>query len=248
VRSRFVVARAAFVATFALVVVGAIPRVMAQPPATAGPAQPPATAGTALVLQRYADALATIARPANMVFEITVDQSGIHNFDETHRIYRSGLHERDETLALAGTSLKIPLVRVRENAYKYDVLTLAPKPAEYVFKYSGMRVVAGRTVYAFRTDSALPSSFAVTDVLIDGQHFLPTVIAFVSTGNGMKGKGRVTFAPSGHYWVARDVSVTATSATGKVARERIVWSKYRFPESLPASTFSAPKPVATDLP
>jgi len=239
VRLRSLVAAAAFVATFALVAFFATPRLMAQP----SPA-----ADAALILQRYADALASLARPANMVFEITVDQSGIHNFDETHRIYRSGLHERDETLGLAGTSLKIPLVRVRDNAYKYEVLTLAPKPAEYVFKYTGMRVVAGRTVYAFRTDSVLPSSFAATDVLIDGQRFLPAVIAFVSSGNGMNGKGRITFGPSGRYWVARDVSVSATSPTGKVARERIVWSKYRFPESLPASTFSAPKPVATDLP
>lgn len=201
------------------------------------------------MIERYADALAALPRPANMVFEFTVDQSGMHNFDETHRVYRSGLHERDETLALAGTSLKIPLVRVvRDNAYKYDVLTLAPKPAEYVFTYSGVRIVAGRTVYAFRTQSVLKASFAVTDVLIDGRRFLPAVIAFTSSGSGMIGKGRITFGPSGRYWVARDVSVTATSARGKVARERIAWSKYRFPESLPASTFSAPKPIASEAP
>lgn len=212
-------------------------------------AQPPPAAGSALVIERYADALAALPRPVNMVFEFTVDQSGMHNFDETHRVYRSGLHERDETLALAGASLKIPIVRVvRDNAYRYDVLTLAPKPAEYVFAYSGVRIVAGRTVYAFRTQSVLKGSFAVTDVLIDGQRFLPAVIAFTSAGSGMTGKGRITFGPSGRYWVARDVAVTATSPRGKVARERIAWSKYRFPDSLPASTFSAPKPVATEIP
>lgn len=210
-------------------------------------AQPARQVGKGTVIERYADALAAVARPKNMVFEFTVEQSGAHNFDETHRIYRSGLHERDETLALAGTALKIPIVRVApDNAYKYDVLTLSPKPAEYVFTYSGVRVVNGRTVYAFRTKPVAQSSFAVSDVLIDGQRFLPLVIAFTSVGRGMKGKGRITFGPSGPYWVARDVSVAATAADGKETRERIVWSKYRFPDSLPASTFSAPKPIATE--
>lgn len=201
------------------------------------------------IIERYADALAALNQPDNMVFEFTVDQSGAHNFDETHRIYRSGRHERDETLALAGTPLKLPLVRIAgENAYPYDVLRLAPKPAEYAFAFNGTRVVAGRGVYAFRTAPITPGAFAVSDVLIDEQHLLPVVIAFTSSNRGLKGKGRVTFGPAGRYWVARDVSVHAYGADGKETREHIVWSKYRFPASLPASTFSAPKPLATALP
>lgn len=199
------------------------------------------------VIERYADALATLPRPENMIFEFSVEQSGLHNLDEKHRVYRRGVHERDETLAVGGVKLKVPLVRIApDNAYKYDVLTLAPKPAEYTFVYAGLRVVNGRNVYAFHAQPALTGPFAASDVLIDAVRFLPVVIAFNSAGGGLKAKGRVTFGPQGTYWVAREASVTATGRV-KDARERIVWSHYRFPETLPDSTFSAPRPVATAL-
>lgn len=200
------------------------------------------------IIQRYADALAALARPENVVFEYTVEQSGPQNLDQTHRVYRSGLRERDETLSADGIALKIPAVRIVPNsAYKYDVLALAPKPAEYIFVYGGARIVAGRAAYAFHTNPALAGPFAVNDVLIDAHRFLPLAIAFTSVGSGIKGKGRIAFVPVSRYWVAREVTVSAKRGTKEV-RERIVWSKYRFPEALPASTFSAPHPVATASP
>jgi len=199
-------------------------------------------------MERYADALAQLERPRAMIFEYSVEQSGLHNLEETHRIYRSGLRERDETLVADGLPLKLPSVRVVANsAYRYDVLALAPKPADYTFTYAGTRTVLGRKAYAFRTDPVSLSSFAVSDVLIDAQRYLPLVIAFASAGHGMKGKGRIEFMAAGPYWVAREASVSARS-TSKDARERIRWSKYRFPSSLPKSTFAQPHPVVSPAP
>jgi hypothetical protein len=203
---------------------------------------------SASVLGRYADALAKLPRPRAMIFEYTVEQSGLHSLEETHRIYRSGLRERDETLVAAGLPLKIPSVRVVPNsAYRYDVLALAPKPADYAFVYTGKRVALGRSVFAFRTTVVAAAPFAVSDVLIDAQRYLPLVIAFTSGSAAAKGKGRIAFGPSGKYWVARDISVSAR-AGNKDARERIRWAKYRFPDSLPESTFSQPRPLATEIP
>jgi hypothetical protein len=203
---------------------------------------------SATVIERYADALAKLERPKAMIFEYSVEQSGLHPLEETHRIYRSGLRERDETLVADGVALKIPAVRVVPNsAYKYDVLALAPKPADYTFVYTGKRTAFGRQVFAFRTNPVAASRFAVSDVLIDAQRYLPLVIAFSSASANVKGKGRVQFGASGRYWVAREASVSARAGK-KDARERIRWTRYRFPDSLPEATFAQPRPVATDVP
>jgi hypothetical protein len=216
------------------------------------PTLPPALlslpSAPAALMARYADALADLPRPPTMIFEYSVEQSGLHNLEETHRIYRSGLRERDETLVADGVPLKVPPVRIVPNsAYKYDVLALAPKPADYVFTYAGKRTVLGRQAYAFRTIPVALSSFAVSDVLIDAQRFLPLVIVFRSAAGGIKGKGRIEFMPTGQYWVAREATVSARTAS-KDARERIRWSKYRFPASLPQATFAQPRPLGSAAP
>jgi hypothetical protein len=203
---------------------------------------------SATVMERYADALAKLPRPPAMTFEYSVEQSGLHPLEETHRIYRSGLRERDETLVADGVPLKVPSVRiVRNSAYKYDLLALAPKPADYTFAYAGKRTVLGHKVYAFRTNPVSVSQYAVGDVLIDAQRSLPVVITFTSAAGGIKGKGRLEFMPSGLYWVVREASVSARAGT-KDVRERIRWTKYRFPDSLPESTFAPPRPPVTELP
>lgn len=211
-----------------------------------GAAPPGPAVEPAVVLQRYADALAMLERPAHITFEFSVEQVGLNNLEETHRVYRTGLRERDETLSAEGVALKTPAIRILPNsAYKYDVLTLAPKPADYKFVYDGRRTVAGRTVYAFATGAVNAAPFTVTNVLIDAVHFLPVVIAFKTRAGNATGVGRVVFAQAGHYWVAREASVSA-KVGAKAARERIVWSKYRFPGSLPASTFVAPRPAPSE--
>ena len=209
---------------------------------------PPLPSLGATVMERYADALANLPRPPAMIFEYSVEQSGLHNLEETHRVYRSGLRERDETLVADGVSLKIPSVRiVPYSAYKYDLLALAPKPADYTFAYAGRRTVLGRRVYAFRTTPVSAAPFAIGDVLIDAQRYLPVVITFTSVASGIKGKGRLEFMASGRYWVVREASVSARAGS-KDARERIRWTKYRFPDSLPESTFAQPRPLATEIP
>lgn len=211
----------------------------------AAPSEPPAVE-PAVVLQRYADALAELERPASMTFEFSVEQVGLNNLEETHRVYRAGLRERDETLSADGVALKTPAIRILPNsAYKYDVLTLAPKPADYKFVYGGRRKASGRTVYAFETAATNAGPFTVTNVLIDALHFLPVVITFTTKANNASGSGRVVFSQSGRYWLAREATVSA-KVGAKDARERIVWSRYRFPTSLPASTFVAPRPAPSE--
>jgi hypothetical protein len=213
----------------------------------AAPPEPPVVE-PAVVLQRYADALASLARPARMIFEFSVEQVGLNNLEETHRVYRAGLRERDETLSTDGVAVKTPAIRILPNsAYKYDVLTLAPKPADYKFVYSGRRRVAGRMVYEFMTASVNAGPFAVTNVSIDAVHFLPVAIGFKSNASNASGTGKVTFAQSGRYWMAREATISA-KVGAKNARERIVWSQYRFPASLPASTFVAPQPAPSETP
>ncbi len=210
----------------------------------AAPAQSPPPAA---ILQRYADALAGLPRPAYVIFEISVEQSGVYNIEQTHRIYRNQTRERDEMLSTEGTKLKIPAVRIGASPYHYDVTRLAPRPGEYTFAFAGMRQLEGRPAYAFRTTSMATAAYAATSVWIDTQRFLPLAIEFHTVAGTTRGAGRITFRPLGPYWVARDVTLTADVA-GKVARERITWTTYRFPERLPPSTFAPPRPVETVAP
>jgi len=214
---------------------------------TLGAAAPPDLPAAA-VLQRYADALVTLPRPANVIFEYSLEQVGLRDIAETHRVYRHGLRERDETLTREGVNVKAHEVHVNPNRRDpYDVLAVAPKPAEYAFTYSGRRKANGRAVYAFRTTQLVPAPFSVTDVLIDAERFLPSVIAFTTASAGAQGKGRLAFGPVRTYWIVREVTVGA-KAGGKIARERMLWTRYRFPASLPRSTFSEPRPLPTPTP
>jgi hypothetical protein len=81
---------------------------------------------------------------------------------------------------------------------------------------------------------------------IDGTSFLPSEIRFKSASGSMNGTGAVTFSRSGKYWVPVTASVQATVA-GKPARERITFSAYQFPRSLPKSTFQSPRPLPTPV-
>jgi hypothetical protein len=203
----------------------------------------------AVVLQRYAEALGKLERPPYAIFEYSVEQSGARDIEQTHRVYRDATHERDETLSVDGTRLKTPSVRVAQREYVYDAAKLAPKGGDYNFTFAGVRQLDGRTVYAFKTERADAATFAVSGVWIDARRFLPALIGFHSAGGALKGNGRITFAPQGPYWLTREAAVSARMPNGKIARERIEWSKYAFPTSLPPSTFSAPHaPVPESAP
>ena len=88
----------------------------------------------------------------------------------------------------------------------------------------------------------------MTRVDVDVEHFLPRTLYFHSVNGATKGTGRVSYAPQETYWLPREASVEAKTAAGKSARERITWSKFGFPVSLPKSTFSQPHPQESAAP
>jgi hypothetical protein len=85
----------------------------------------------------------------------------------------------------------------------------------------------------------------LTDITIDGLTFLPSRIGFRTASND--GRGAVIFAKSGPFWVADSATASARVAGG-VAHERLTFSNWRFPASLPASTFASARPLATVAP
>ena len=212
-------------------------------PTVAAPLEP------ATVLARYGDALAALRSPPAVSFEFSVEQLGVHNIEESHRVYRSGSKERDETLSIDGYPLKNPAVRIFLNrGYRYDVASLAPKPEAYDFSFSGVLRTGDHYAYSFATQPHAPASFAVTGVTIDGRSFLPSVVRFHASGGNAHASGRLHLVGSHGYWVVSEATADARLADGKLAHERIVWSNYRFPESLPTSTFKAPAPAELSAP
>jgi len=204
----------------------------------------PASAATALppevALIRYVRALETIPVPTTLSFQYTVEQFGGHDLQQTHRVYRSGADERDETLVIDGEKVVPPQVRVyhgRRN--RYSITNIAPRAEAYDFRYVGPRTVGLHVNYVFQTTPKVPGPFAVTQIEIDGLKFLPAVVQFRTEERGVAGNGSIAFAPSGVYWVPTSVNASARDATRSV-RERIVFSAYDFPSVLPPGTFGGP--------
>ena len=122
-------------------------------------------------------------------------------------------------------------MRVFEAPDRYDVNRLAPKPGDYTFTFASRGIVEGRAVYTFRSDIQKLAAFAVTRIDVDAEHYLPRTLYFHSVNGATKGTGRVSYAPQSRYWLPREASVEARTASGKNARERITWSKFGFPEA-----------------
>lgn len=195
----------------------------------------------ALVLASYATALATLRRPKSMAFEFTISQLGLHDMEQSHRAYRSGSSERDETLVVDGHPQLLVQI-ITNHTYRYDIGSVAPNPRAYAFTYTDAVRSSGGYTYVFRTVPRAKAVFAVSEIEIDGRTFLPAIVRFRVAGGGARGSGELLFGRSDIYWVIREATVTARLRDGKTARERIVWTKYRFPSSLPRSTFEVPKP------
>jgi hypothetical protein len=209
--------------------------------ATAAPVLPPPA-----VVANYEIALAGLVEPRVFAVEYAMQQTGARALDQTHRIFRSGTDERDETLAVNGTRSKYPVVRVfHRRPYRYTVAALAPKPSAYDFVYVGPHRSGKHVDYVFTLLPKKPVGFAFTRVTIDGVTFLPQSVAFATAQHG--GQGSVTFAKAERYWVARTASAQANSSGG-VTREQIAFSKWRFPSALPRSTFAVPRPLPTSRP
>lgn len=210
-----------------LAVTIAVPPVLLPPVLALPPAE---------VLARYADALAAEHPPSVLSFEYAVDQTGLRNDEQLHRVFRSGNDERDELLAVDGRRLDPPTVRIFHGRRDHYTLNeLAPRPESYTFRYVGTHSVAKHLEYVFATTPQTASDFRVTQVTIDGIAFVPTSIAF-ETGQH-DGSGTISFAHVDKYWVP--LVADARGTYGNIATtERIAFMHYEFPPSLPSSTFT----------
>lgn len=222
-------------------------------PPTAPPDVPPLRSASevsamtgASVIERYADALAHRHAPRIVSFEYALEQTGAHALDQTHRVFRSGDDQRDEILTVDGKRLDPPSIRIfRGRRDRYAVESLAPQPAAYAFKYLGTARDAHHVDYLFATTPREEGSFVVTRVTIDGLTYLPASISFTTAAH--HGSGTITYSRAGDYWVPVAASARARYEN-LAASERIIFSHYRFPASLPPSTFDLPRPLPTPIP
>lgn len=204
-----------------------IPSSVARPKPT-----PPTT------LARYEASIAAFHTPAIMTFEYLLEQAGEWNLAQTHRIYRSARLERDETISTGDTKIMQPKIRIyRARSNPYALESLAPRRAAYLFTYVG-RVADGRhTDYRYRvTPRIRAAGYAVTSVVIDGRRFIPVSIEFTTNAGSATGSGRLHFGDMNGGWVVSEVEASASVGKSRL-RERIVLRGYRFPRSLPSSTF-----------
>lgn len=196
-----------------------------------------------VVLGRYTSRLLHEEGPKVLVFMYAVSQAGPRNIEQTHRIYRNGDLVRDETLMVDGVRQKS--IRIARYRNRYTLDNFAPRLTQYAFLFERSMRSGNSIEYVYR---AVPlgtiGSFVVDGMTIDGRTFLPALIRFHAAGVAAKGSGSITFSKAGKYWVPTSASVEA-NINGKPARERITFSGYQFPTSLPKSTFQAPKPLPT---
>lgn len=219
-------------AAFSCVLAAAVSSVAAASPPS------PAQLDSQLVLQRYALAVEAVLPPKNVVFTYAVSQLGPSNVEQRHRIYRSGADVRDETLAVDGVALTHKAVRISRREDRYAVARLAPRTGAYQMLFLRPVKDGDHLDYVYETTPIVRQSGASIDgVTIDGLRFLPRAIHFKTVAGDVSGSGEVRYAPFGPYWMPVSASVEARVG-GKPAREHISWGDYRFPESLPPSTFA----------
>lgn len=197
-----------------------------------------------LVLERYELQMSDLKPPKASIFIYSVSQAGVTDIEQRHQIYRSGVHVRDETLSVDGKPLARKIVTIARRPDRYFVGRVAPRASSYTMLF--LRPIRdGRHLdYEYQTTPlvAQGGGFVVTHVTIDGISFLPKTIDFTTASADAKGTGSLTYGKVGSHWVPLAATIEAT-VSGKPSRERIEWSDYRFPPSLPASTFNAPKPL-----
>ena len=197
------------------------------------------------VLLHYERALIALPTPKTMVFTYTVSQAGPRALEQMHRIYRSGDLVRDEMIASEGQTLKRKTVRVSRYPDRYAIARIAPHGSEYAFLFQGMVRIGSRTAYEY---TAVPTqrggAYVVDSMAIDTASFLPLSIRFSTVTGNVKAQGELRYARTARYWLPQFAAVQAQLAGG-IARERIAFSGYSFPESLPKSTFRSLKPQPT---
>ncbi len=193
-----------------------------------------------LVVNRYVAALADVVQPLVVAYSYSVSQAGFRNVEQTHRIFRSGNRQRDETLSIDGDPIKT--IRIAKRDDRYAVGKLAPRLNAYAFLFLGTHRSGKHLDYVFSAAPLGSSAYTVTEVTIDGQTYLPALIKFTMNTNGVRATGSIAYAKASRYWVPMLATVSAV-VSGHPTRERIAWSSYSFPTSLPPSTFYEPKPL-----
>ena len=78
------------------------------------------------VLAQYALALKAASAPKVVVFSYTVSQVGPSNIEQHHRIYRSGLDVRDDTLSVDGITLLRKVARISRYEDRYAIARFSP--------------------------------------------------------------------------------------------------------------------------
>lgn len=201
------------------------------------------------VLERYELEMSDLAMPKTTIVSYTISQAGPTNIEAHHRIYRKGLDVRDETISVDGAQLKIKVARFNRHENHYALERLAPRSTNYSFLFLRPVRDGSHLDYEFEATPLVtpPGGFAVKQVTIDGERFLPRKISFTSGNSAVQGSGEIVYGPSGKFWVPLEVIVDA-KINGKPARESITWSDYRFPPDLPASTFQAPRALPNATP
>lgn len=234
---------------FAIVLAAAVPLALAPFPRASAQDEIIPPLAPAVVLYQYGSALEHLSRPPSVEFEVSMEQVGPRNIEQTHRIYRQGLNERDEILSVDGQALTTPAVRIfGDRTYRYDVAAVAPHLADYTFSFVDTEPKGSRLLYRFKAAPRTPGDFAVSDVFIDDTSFLPAIVRYRVTGGGVHGSGELHFGRTERYWVIREATVSVHLPSGALGRERIAWSKYAFPASLPRSTFTAPRALGAEAP
>ncbi len=231
----------------ALLTVAAFVVAAAAPKAPLAGKAPPAVAASA-VLANYEAVLAKALTAPYVSFEYTVEQVGARDLQQDHRIYRDRTNERDELLSVNGETLPRPIVRLfRGRIERYALGRLAPRATGYAFRFLRMNRDGKRTSYEFATTPKASGRFRVDRVTIDGTSFMPTQLAFTTKSGAVVGRGTLVFGKVDRYYVPFSVNLTA-EVQGKPTREKIVWSHYRFPDSLPSNVFTPPRPLPSPDP
>ena len=195
------------------------------------------------VLASYARAIATLHSPTVVIFSYTVSQTGPSNIEQHHRVYRSKLDVRDETLSIDGIALTHKVVRFEQRPDRYAVARFAPATGAYELLFLGTVKDGKHVDYSYdATPLNRGASTWIDRITIDGANFLPRMVHFHTQTENIAGSGEIEFGAFGSYWMP--IAATATARIdGKPARERIAWSDYSFPATLPRSTFQAPQPL-----
>lgn len=199
-----------------------------------------------VVLNRYAARLLREEGPKVLVFSYTVSQAGPRAIEQTHRVYRSGDLVRDETIMSDGVRQK--RIRIARYRNRYTLDNLAPRTTQYAFLFERAARSGGSLNYTYRAVAlGAVGAFVIDAMTIDGRSYLPLEIRFHTSSASGAGHGVIEFSRSAKYWVPFFATVDARIA-GKPARERITFTAYQFPASLPKATFRSPRTLATPVP